>query len=153
MPETLLEKRTLFMREAISEARKAADAGETPVGAVLVYQDAVIARAHNEVEARRDASAHAELLCIRRASGIRGQRLNGCTLYVTMEPCAMCAGALVNSRISELVFGAFDAAQGCCGSLMDLTDHCLQHTVDVYGGLLEDECAALLTDFFRSVRK
>lgn len=140
------------MRLALAEARLAAQADEVPVGAVVVCDGAVLARAHNRCIALRDGTAHAELLAMQAAARQRGGRLTGCTLYVTLEPCAMCAGAAVNLRLEELVFGAFDPRAGCCGSLVDLTDRCLLHSVRTWGGILEDDCAALLSDFFRAKR-
>lgn len=141
-----------YMRLALEEAQLAASEGEVPVGAVLVCGDQVIARAHNRVEQAHDATAHAELLCLREAMAQRGQRLSGCTLYVTLEPCAMCAGACVNAKLERIVFGAFDDVAGCCGSRMDLTDHCFLHNVETWGGILEDECKSVLTRFFQSLR-
>lgn len=140
------------MRLALAEARLAAQADEVPVGAVVVCNGTVLARAHNRCVALRDGTAHAELLAMQAAARQRGGRLTGCTLYVTLEPCAMCAGAAVNLRLEELVFGAFDPRAGCCGSLVDLTDRCLLHSVRTWGGILEDDCAALLSDFFRAKR-
>ncbi len=139
-----------FMREALAEARLAADAGEMPVGCVIVRDGEVIARAHNECEARRDATAHAELLAIRRASAARGDwRLNRCTLYVTLEPCPMCAGAMVQARVGRLVYGAPNPAQGCAGSLYRVTeDPAFPHLCRADGGTLAGECAALLEAFF-----
>ena len=104
------------MRLALEEATLAFEAGEVPVGAVLVQNGEVVARAHNLVETLHDATAHAELLCLREAMGKLGARLTDCTLYVTLEPCAMCAGACVNAKLGRLVFGAFDEVAGCCGS-------------------------------------
>ena len=140
------------MRLALAEARLAAQADEVPVGAVVVCDGAVLARAHNRCVALRDGTAHAELLAMQAVARQRGGRLTGCTLYVTLEPCAMCAGAAVNLRLEELVFGAFDPRAGCCGSLVDLTDRCLLHSVRTWGGILEDDCAMLLSDFFRAKR-
>jgi len=141
-----------YMRIALEEARLAFDASEVPVGAALVCGGEVVARAHNRVERDRDATAHAELLCLQEAMAKRGARLTDCTLYVTLEPCAMCAGACVNAKLGRIVFGAFDEAAGCCGSRMDLTDRCFPHSAEVWGGILEDECKALLTGFFRALR-
>lgn len=141
-----------YMRLALEEAQLAASEGEVPVGAILVCDDQVIARAHNCVEQMHDATAHAELLCLRKAMAQRGQRLSGCTLYVTLEPCAMCAGACVNAKLERIVFGAFDDVAGCCGSKMDLTDHCFLHNVETWGGILEDECKSVLTQFFQALR-
>lgn len=141
-----------YMRLALEEARLAFDAGEVPAGAVLVSGGEVIARAHNLVESSRDATAHAEILCLRAGMAKLGQRLSGCTLFVTMEPCAMCAGACVNAKLGQLVFGAFDDVSGCCGSKMDLTDKCFLHSVEVWGGILEKECKSLLSSFFHALR-
>ena len=141
-----------YMRLALEEAKLAFDAGEVPVGAVLVCGNEIIARAHNRVEREHDATRHAELLCLQEAMAQRGSRLTDCTLYVTMEPCAMCAGACVNAKLGRLVFGAFDEVAGCCGSKMDLTDHCFLHSVETWGGILESECKALLSRFFQALR-
>ena len=140
------------MRLALEEARLAFDAGEVPVGAVLVCGSGIVARAHNLIESSGDATAHAEMLCLRAGMAKLGPRLTACTLFVTMEPCAMCAGACVNAKLGQLVFGAHDPAAGCCGSKIDLTDRCFLHTVEVWGGILEDECKSLLTGFFQALR-
>ena len=141
-----------YMLLALEEARLASLEGEVPVGTVLVKHGEVIARAHNRVEQSGDATAHAELLCLREAMEQLGPRLTDCTLYVTLEPCAMCAGACVNAKLTRLVYGAFDEVAGCCGSKMDLTDHCLLHSVETWSGILEPECKALLSDFFQALR-
>jgi tRNA(adenine34) deaminase len=140
------------MRFALDEAQLAFDESEVPVGAVLVCGDEIIARAHNLVEQTHDATAHAELLCLREGMAKRGNRLSDCTLYVTLEPCAMCAGACVNAKLGRIVFGAYDEVAGCCGSKMDLTDKCFLHSIEVWGGVLETECKALLTQFFQALR-
>lgn len=144
-----------FMREAIAEARLAAAAGEMPVGCVIVRAGEIIARAHNACEALRDATAHAELLAIRRASAASGDwRLNNCTLYVTLEPCPMCAGAIVQARVGRLVYGAADPGQGCAGSLYRLCeDPAFPHFCKSEGGVLAEECARLLKRFFEQARK
>lgn len=141
-----------FMGEALAEARLAFAEGEVPVGAVLVKDDEVLARAHNRCERSRDATAHAELLCLRAAAALPGVRLMDCTLYVTLEPCAMCAGACVNAKLGRLVFGAYDEIAGCCGSKMDLTDRCFPHTVETWGGVKKEECKELLSAFFQKLR-
>ena len=140
------------MRLALEEATLAFEAGEVPVGAVLVRNGEIVARAHNMVETLHDTTAHAELLCLREAMGKLGARLTDCTLYVTLEPCAMCAGACVNAKLGLLVFGAFDEVAGCCGSKMDLTDKCFLHSVETWGGILEDDCKTLLSSFFQALR-
>jgi tRNA(adenine34) deaminase len=144
-----------FMREALAEARLAAGAGEMPVGCVIARDGRIIARAHNECEARRDATAHAELLAIRRASAAAGDwRLNRCTLYVTLEPCPMCAGAIMQARIRRLVYGAADPGQGCAGSLYRICeDPAFPHFCRSVGGVLAEECAGLLNDFFSRARR
>jgi tRNA(adenine34) deaminase len=141
-----------YMRLALEEAQSAFSQDEVPVGAVLVKNGEIVARAHNECEQAGDATAHAELLCLRRAMEVLGPRLTDCTLYVTLEPCAMCAGACVNAKLTRLVFGAFDDVAGCCGTKMDLTDHCFLHSVETWGGILENECKALLSSFFQRLR-
>ncbi len=130
------------------------DLGEVPVGAVVVRDGSLVARGFNRRETDRDPLAHAELLAIRRAAAIlRSWRLIGCTMYVTLEPCAMCAGALVNSRVDRLVYGASDPKAGFCGSLGDLVrDSRLNHRLEVCGGVLEAACRRVLKDFFVGLR-
>lgn len=142
------------MREALGEARKAAEAGEVPVGAVIVREAEIIGRGRNRREGAQDPVAHAEILAIREAAGRLGSwRLDGCSLYVTLEPCAMCAGALVNGRVERLVYGAADPKAGFCGSLGDLVrDPRLNHRLEVAGGVLADECGELLRKFFAELR-
>lgn len=140
------------MRLALGEATLAFEAGEVPVGAVLVRNGEVVARAHNLVETLHDTTAHAELLCLREAMEKLGARLTDCTLYVTLEPCAMCAGACVNAKLGRLVFGAFDEVAGCCGSKTNLTDKCFLHSVETWGGILEEDCKTLLSSFFQALR-
>lgn len=144
-----------YMREAIAEAEKAAAIGEVPVGAVIVKDGEIIARGHNEKELRKVCTAHAEIVAIERASAALGQwYLDGCTMYVTMEPCAMCAGALVNSRIDAVYFGTYDVRFGACGTLYNLpTDPRFNHTLAVTGGILQEDCLALLQSFFRALRR
>lgn len=142
------------MREALSEAKIAAGEGEVPVGAVIVRDGKIIARAHNLCETRKNAVCHAELLAISGAccaSG--GWRLSDCTLYVTLEPCPMCAGAIINSRIQNVVYGAKDARAGALGSLLALQSYPLAAKPKIIGGVLRDECTALLHDFFEEKRK
>ncbi|MDD4075044.1 MAG: nucleoside deaminase [Eubacteriales bacterium] len=142
-----------YMLLALEEAKLAAAQNEVPVGAVLARSDEIVARAHNLVEARRDATAHAELLCLRAGiEKLQSKWLTDCTLYVTLEPCAMCAGAMVSVRLGRLVFGTFDERCGCCGSALDLVTDAFYHTVPTVGGLMEEACASLLTDFFKSRR-
>ncbi len=141
------------MRLALEQARMAASHGDVPIGAVVIDQAGkVLAAAGNEREIRHDPTAHAELLALREASRrLRSWRLSGLTLIVTLEPCTMCAGALVVARVTRLVFGAFDPKAGAVSSLFDVVrDPRLNHRVDVRSGVLEAECSALLKDFFRS---
>ena len=144
-----------WMREALAEAERAAAIGEVPVGAVVVYQGQVIGRGHNRRESDGDPLAHAEILAIQRAAQNLGDwRLSGSTLYVTLEPCAMCAGALVNSRVDRLVYGASDPKAGYCGTLGDLVrDPRLNHRLEVESGVLERPCGQILRDFFAALRK
>lgn len=141
----------LWMRQALGEAQAALSEDEVPVGAVVVRDGEIVAKAHNLSRQRNDPTQHAELLALRAAQRSLGS-LNGCTLYVTMEPCAMCAGAMLLMKLPRLVFGAFDPSCGCTGSRIDLTDHWFYHSVETWGGILEDACAALLTDFFQRKR-
>jgi tRNA(adenine34) deaminase len=143
------------MRAALDEARSAAASGDVPVGAVVVQGDVVIARAANRTVRDQDPTAHAELLAIRAASASLGSwRLEGCTLYVTLEPCAMCAGAIVLGRVPRVVIGAWDPKAGMAGSVGDLLRHPrLNHRPEVAGGVLENECGALLRDFFAARRR
>ena len=140
-----------WMRAALQEAQAALQEDEVPVGAVVVKDDEIVARAHNLSRQNNDPTQHAELLALRQAQRQLGS-LTGCTLYVTMEPCAMCAGAMVLLKLPRLVFGAFDTSCGCTGSLVDLTDHWFYHSVETWGGVLEGDCAALLTEFFQRKR-
>jgi tRNA(adenine34) deaminase len=142
------------MKVALAEAAAAASAGEVPVGAVVVSDGVVVARRHNEREQSGDPTAHAEVLALRDAAAHAGRwRLDGCTVYVTLEPCPMCAGALVASRVARLVFGAADPKAGACGSLYNLcSDPRLNHEIDVEPKVLAGPCAALLETFFAARR-
>jgi len=144
-----------FMREALRQAQKAYDASEVPVGAVVVRAGHIIARASNQVELLKDATAHAEMLALTQAEAAVGDwRLTDCDLYVTKEPCPMCAGALVHTRIRRVVFGCTDSSAGAAGSVMNLLQMpTLNHRCDVASGLLQDECAAILQSFFRKRRE
>ena len=142
-----------FMNRALALAKEGAALGEVPVGAVVVKDGEVIAAAHNEREILPDATAHAEVLAIRRACAALGtNRLSGCTLYVTLEPCAMCAGSIVNARVGRVVFGAHDAVAGAMGSVLNLPRYPLGAAPEVTGGVLAAECAALLQRFFKEKR-
>ena len=144
-----------WMKEAVELAERAAGAAEIPVGAVLVRGDRIIGWGSNRVESTGDPTAHAEIVAIREAVAVTGFRhLCDTVLYVTLEPCAMCAGALVLARVSRLVFGAFDPKTGACGSVRDVSrDPRLNHTCEVRGGVLQAECSALLDSFFRQLRR
>ncbi|MCX6357443.1 MAG: tRNA adenosine(34) deaminase TadA [Candidatus Aureabacteria bacterium] len=148
------EKDIHYMREALREAHRAYDAGEVPVGAVIVRAGTIIGRAHNQVEQLHDATAHAEMIALTQASEALGDwRLEGTELYVTKEPCPMCSGAIALSRVKRVVFGARDEKAGAAGSRMNiLEDGCLNHRVDVRGGVEEEECRELLMRFFRAQR-
>ena len=145
-----------FMKEALKEAQEAFRAGEVPIGAVLVDADGtVVARAHNMRETWHDGTAHAEIITLQEAARKLGRwRLSGLTLYVTIEPCPMCAGALVMSRVDRVVYGATDAKAGACESLFNIVRHpALNHQLEMRAGVLEDECRAIMKRFFRQRRK
>lgn len=143
-----------WMQEAYKEAQKAGEMGEVPIGAVIVYEDQIIARAHNLREINRQAIAHAEILAIQKANEYLGAwRLEGGTLYVTLEPCPMCAGAIIMSRLDRVVFACHDPKGGCCGSLMNLLDEQrFNHRPQFGSGVMEEECSLLMKDFFRKLR-
>lgn len=143
------------MRAALAEAQRAAAAGEVPVGAVVVAGGKIIGRGYNRSETDNDPSAHAEIVALRAAARAEGNyRLTGATLYVTLEPCAMCMGALVQARIERLVFGAYDPKAGAAGSAIDLSDSpSFNHRFEINGGVLAEECGAVLKTFFESKRK
>lgn len=143
-----------WMREAIREAEKAAQMGEVPIGAVIVRDGAIVGRGHNLRETDKDPTAHAEILALREAARtLGGWRLTDSVMYVTLEPCPMCAGALVQARVKRLVFGAWDPKAGCAGTLMNLVAFpAFNHRLSVTGGVLEEECARLLKRFFQSLR-
>lgn len=144
-----------YMKEAIRQAKKAAAIGEVPIGCVIVYEGAIIARGYNRRKTDKNTLAHAELQAIRRASKKLGDwRLEGCTMYVTLEPCQMCAGALVQSRIDEVVIGSMNPKAGCAGSVLNLLEvDGFNHKVKITRGILEEECSAMLSDFFRELRE
>jgi tRNA(adenine34) deaminase len=144
-----------FMREAIKEAKKAEELAEVPIGAVLVYKDEIISRAHNLRECQQNAVAHAELLAIEQACKKLGTwRLEDATLYVTLEPCPMCSGAIILSRIKRVVYGAPDPKGGCAGTLMNLLqDSRFNHQCEITNGVLGEECGQLLSTFFRALRE
>lgn len=142
-----------FMKEAIAEAKKAYSDGEVPVGAVIVKDGEIIAKGRNHREQKQNALSHAEIEAINSACKTLGSwRLDDCELYVTLEPCPMCTGAIINARIKKVVFGAFDSSMGCMDSVINLCDYPLGHKVEIYAGICEDECKALLQDFFQKLR-
>ena len=144
-----------WMRHALAEAGLALNKKEVPIGAVVVYEDKIIGRGHNQVERLNDPTAHAEIIAIGAASGyLNSRRLSGASLYVTIEPCAMCAGAIVLSRLDRLVFGAKDPKAGACGSLYNIVqDIRLNHQVQVIPYILEQECSQILESFFEKIRQ
>lgn len=143
-----------FMDHALELAREAADAGEVPIGCVLVRDGRILSQARNAMEELQDATSHAEVRAIARASGILGSwRLDDCTLYVTLEPCPMCAGAILNSRVGRVVYGAPDSRLGACDThFRILADNPIHRVVEVVGGVRREECATLLKSFFRELR-
>lgn len=142
------------MKEAIRQAKKAYRLLEVPIGCVIVYEDKIIARGYNRRNTDKNTLAHAEMTAIKRASKVLGDwRLEGCTMYVTLEPCQMCAGALVQSRISKVVIGSMNAKAGCAGSVLDLF-HMEQfnHQIETVSGVLQEECSSMLSNFFKELR-
>ncbi len=150
-----MEREEKYMRLAIAEAKKAEEMQEVPIGAVIVLNDEVVAAAHNRRETDQNAVAHAELLAIEKACKKLGTwRLEEAELYVTLEPCPMCSGAIILSRVKKVVYGAADPKAGCAGTLMNLlTDEQFNHQSEVISGVLGEECGQLLSDFFRSIRR
>lgn len=141
------------MKRALELAREAAAAGEVPVGAVIVKNGKIIAEGKNEREAKQNALSHAEIEAINNAcTALSSWRLDDCEMYVTLEPCPMCAGAIINARIKTLIFGAYDKAAGSIDSVVNLCDYPYSHKVEVYGGICEDECKEVLKDFFKNLR-
>lgn len=149
-----IEQDEMWMKEAIAQAHIAESLGEVPIGAVIVREGAIVSTGYNLREKDRDPTAHAEMIAIRQASEkLQAWRLLGCTLYVTLEPCPMCAGAILQSRVERVVYGAFDPKAGCVGTLMDLLqDSRFNHVSPWTSGVLHEECSALLTNFFRRLR-
>src|SRR5205085_815117 len=150
----IAEGDTAFMREALRLARKAYAAGEVPVGAVVVRDGRIIARAFNQVELLKDATAHAEMLALTQAEAAAGDwRLTDCDLYVTKEPCVMCAGAVIHARVRRVIFGCADERAGAAGSILNVLQMpTLNHRCDISSGVLQNECAAILQDFFKRKR-
>ncbi|MCI8578411.1 MAG: nucleoside deaminase [Lachnospiraceae bacterium] len=144
-----------YMKEAIRQARKAAALGDVPIGCVIEYQGAIIGRGYNRRMADKNTLAHAEISAIRKACRKMGDwRLEGCTMYVTLEPCPMCAGAIVQARIPEVVIGCMNPKAGCAGSVLDmLHEEGFNHQVETHTGILQEECSSLLTTFFKNLRQ
>lgn len=149
-----MEKDILFMKKALKEAKKAYNMGEIPIGAVIVKDGKIIARGCNKREKSNLATAHAEMIVIDKACKKLGSwRLSDCTLYVTLEPCPMCTGAIINSRISRVVYGSDDPKSGACGGFCDLSkSNILNHSFEVFRGVLEKDCKNILNDFFKELR-
>lgn len=150
-----MEYKEKFMKEALKEAKKAYDKLEVPVGAVIVKDNKIIARAYNQKETKYDTTKHAEILAIQKASKkLKSWRLNDCDLYVTLEPCTMCAGAIINARIRKVYFGTVDEKTGAVGSKLNLfKDYTFNHKVDYENNILNDKCRNILSDFFTELRK
>ena len=150
----MLDENARYMQSALREAQKAREAGEVPVGCVIVHDGQIIGKAHNQREVLQDPTAHAEVLAITQAAThLKSWRLEGARLYVTLEPCAMCAGAIILARIEEVYYGAPDPKAGCCGTLMNLLeDRRFNHQPRLYSGLMEHECGNILSAFFRQIR-
>ena len=153
--EKLLTEQERYMKEAIRQAKKARALEEVPIGCVIVREGKIIARGYNRRNTDKNTLSHAELNAIRKASKKLGDwRLEGCTMYVTLEPCQMCAGALVQSRIDEVVIGSMNPKAGCAGSVLNLLEvDGFNHKVKITRGILEEECSAMLSDFFRELRE
>ena len=150
-----MEETVKYMTEALKEAQKALDMGEVPIGAVMVREGAIIARGHNRRNTAKNPLCHAEIDVINEAAGVVGDwRLEDCVLYVTVEPCPMCAGAIVQARIPKVVFGTRNSKAGCAGSVLDvLNEPKLNHQVEVEEGILQEECSAMMKRFFKRFRK
>ena len=149
-----MEQHIKYMKEALKQAKKAYALGEVPIGCVIVYEDKIIARGYNRRNTDKNTLAHAEITAINRASKKMGDwRLEGCTLYVTLEPCQMCSGAIVQSRITNVVMGCMNPKAGCAGSILNLLEMPeFNHQVNVTRGVMEEECSQILQDFFKELR-
>lgn len=150
-----MQENEKFMREAIKEAKKAYNKLEIPVGAIIVKDGKIIARAHNVKEEKKDTTKHAEIIAIQKASKkLESWRLTGCEMYVTLEPCSMCAGALIQSRLKKVYIGAMDEKTGACGSVLNLLeDYKFNHIVETENGICKEECENILKKFFKELRK
>lgn len=150
-----MNKKEKWMKEALKEAKKAYDKLEIPVGVVIVKEDKIIARAHNSKEEKKDTTKHAEIIAIQKASKkLENWRLLDCEMYVTLEPCSMCTGALINARLKKVYIGTKDEKTGACGSVLNLLqDYSFNHKVEIETGVLQQECEILLKEFFKELRK
>ena len=150
-----MESKEKFMKEALKEAKKAFEEDDVPVGAVIVKEGKIIARAHNQKEAKKDTTHHAEIRAIQKASKKLGAwRLQDCEMYVTLEPCSMCAGAMIQARLKKVYIGTMDSKTGACGSVLNLLeDYPFNHHVEIEKGILQEECERILQDFFQILRK
>lgn len=150
----MLSREEKYMKQAINQAKKAADIEEVPIGCVIVYNDKIVARGYNRRRVDKNTLSHAELNAIKKASKVLGDwRLDDCEMYVTLEPCQMCAGAIVQSRIRKVYIGCMNPKAGCAGSIMNLLQvEKFNHQVEIEKGILEDECSTMLKDFFRKLR-
>lgn len=147
------KKDICFMQQALKCAQTAQEKDEVPVGAIIVKDNKIIARGYNKSISLKDATAHAEIIAIRKAcKKLNNYRLNDCSIYVTIEPCSMCIGALLHARIKNLYFGAKDIKSGACGSVLDVSKFKLNHKINIYNGLLEQECARIIKQFFKNKR-
>lgn len=149
-----MDENIKFMKEALKEAKKSYQKDEIPVGAVIVKDGKIIARGHNIKETKTDPTKHAEIIAIQKASKkLQTWRLSGCTMYVTLEPCSMCAGSLIQARIDKVVIGTMDEKTGACGSILNLlSDYKFNHTVQVETGIMQEECKTILQQFFKELR-
>ena len=150
-----MDQQEKYMKEAIKQAKKAAAIWDVPIGCVIVFDDKIIARAYNQRNKRKTTLAHAELLAIQKASKKIGDwRLEDCTMYITLEPCQMCAGAIVQARIPKVVIGAMNPKAGCAGSVLNILQvDAFNHQVEIEKGVLEEECSQMMSDFFRELRR
>ena len=149
------KNKEIFMEEALKEAQKAFDEEEVPVGAVIVKEGKIIARAHNQKEIKKDTTYHAEIRAIQKASKkLQAWRLQDCEMYVTLEPCSMCAGAIIQARLKKIYIGTMDRKTGACGSVLNLLeDYSFNHKVEIERGMMQEECEKILQDFFKKLRK
>ncbi|MCK5393478.1 MAG: tRNA adenosine(34) deaminase TadA [Candidatus Omnitrophica bacterium] len=150
----MMENDEVYMQKALLQAKYAFEENEVPVGAAIVYDNRIIAKAHNQIERLKDPTAHAEMIAITQATSfLQSKWLNKCTLYVTLEPCLMCAGALVLSRIDKVIFGAVDPKTGAFGSKIDINELALNHKIKIKKNILENECSIIIKEFFKKKRK